>query len=149
MDEDGLPRQLFDTSFARSVAEGGRVEQLKFRPGHKILKAFLGCTAQNPDLGCTAENPDLGCTAQNPDLGCTAQNPDLGCTTQNPDLGCTALQSGGCHEEGASGGTAFWDILELTGHIKLITWPEIQQRCWNTRWTGRPDGTLLTMLYWN
>eukprot|EP00955_Chlamydomonas_euryale_P098331 365137-Chlamydomonas_euryale.AAC.7 len=45
MDEDRLPRQVFDCSLARSVAEDDRVEQLKLRPGHRNVKTFLGCTA--------------------------------------------------------------------------------------------------------
>eukprot|EP00955_Chlamydomonas_euryale_P047144 353596-Chlamydomonas_euryale.AAC.6 len=45
MDEDRLPRQVIDCSLARSVAEDGRMEQLKLRPGHRNIKGFLGCTA--------------------------------------------------------------------------------------------------------
>eukprot|EP00955_Chlamydomonas_euryale_P097403 365072-Chlamydomonas_euryale.AAC.21 len=42
MDEDRLPRKVFDCSVARSVAEDGRVEQLKLRPGHRSIKDFSG-----------------------------------------------------------------------------------------------------------
>eukprot|EP00955_Chlamydomonas_euryale_P118423 366540-Chlamydomonas_euryale.AAC.7 len=42
MDEDRLPWQVFDCSLARSVAEDGRVEQLKLRPGHRNNKDFSG-----------------------------------------------------------------------------------------------------------
>eukprot|EP00955_Chlamydomonas_euryale_P000791 9045-Chlamydomonas_euryale.AAC.1 len=45
MDEDRLVRKVFDCSVARSVAEGGRVEQLKLRPGHRNTNDSLGCTA--------------------------------------------------------------------------------------------------------
>eukprot|EP00955_Chlamydomonas_euryale_P082785 363764-Chlamydomonas_euryale.AAC.13 len=40
MDEDRLPRQAFDCSLAGSVAEDGRVEQLKLRPGHRNIEDF-------------------------------------------------------------------------------------------------------------
>eukprot|EP00955_Chlamydomonas_euryale_P118063 366517-Chlamydomonas_euryale.AAC.3 len=44
MDEDRLPRQVFDCSLARSVAENGHVEQLKLRgsQGHRNIKEFSG-----------------------------------------------------------------------------------------------------------
>eukprot|EP00955_Chlamydomonas_euryale_P115163 366332-Chlamydomonas_euryale.AAC.10 len=32
----------------------------------------------------------------------------------------------GCHEEGSGGGATFRDFLNLPGHIKLISWPEIR-----------------------
>eukprot|EP00955_Chlamydomonas_euryale_P115203 366335-Chlamydomonas_euryale.AAC.5 len=38
MDEDRLPLQVFDCSLARSVAEDGRMEQLKLRQGHRNIK---------------------------------------------------------------------------------------------------------------
>eukprot|EP00955_Chlamydomonas_euryale_P110608 366009-Chlamydomonas_euryale.AAC.26 len=31
-----------------------------------------------------------------------------------------------CHEEGSSGGTIFWDFLELTSCTYLIPWPEVR-----------------------
>eukprot|EP00955_Chlamydomonas_euryale_P050279 354510-Chlamydomonas_euryale.AAC.3 len=42
MDEDRLPRQVFACPLARSVAEDGRVEQLKLRPGPRIIRDFSG-----------------------------------------------------------------------------------------------------------
>eukprot|EP00955_Chlamydomonas_euryale_P039457 351397-Chlamydomonas_euryale.AAC.2 len=50
-----------------------------------------------------------------------------------------AARSG--HEEGSSGGNTFWDVLKLTGRIKLIPWPEIRSARRNMRWTGTPGGT--------
>eukprot|EP00955_Chlamydomonas_euryale_P017830 190119-Chlamydomonas_euryale.AAC.3 len=48
MGEDRLPQQVYDCSLARSVAEDGRVEQLKSRPGHRSNKDFYGIyTAAN------------------------------------------------------------------------------------------------------
>eukprot|EP00955_Chlamydomonas_euryale_P096230 364994-Chlamydomonas_euryale.AAC.4 len=32
----------------------------------------------------------------------------------------------GCHVEGSSCGTTFWDILKSSGSTKLILWPETQ-----------------------
>eukprot|EP00955_Chlamydomonas_euryale_P101052 365321-Chlamydomonas_euryale.AAC.19 len=32
----------------------------------------------------------------------------------------------GCHEEGSGGGITFWDFVKLSGHTKLIPWPNIQ-----------------------
>eukprot|EP00955_Chlamydomonas_euryale_P006396 67772-Chlamydomonas_euryale.AAC.2 len=81
MDEDRLPRHVFDCSLARSVAEDGRMEQLKLRLGHVNIKDFSGMYS-------------------------------------------SAIR--GCHEEGSGGGTTFRDFLELSGHTKLIPWPEIQ-----------------------
>eukprot|EP00955_Chlamydomonas_euryale_P087908 364334-Chlamydomonas_euryale.AAC.8 len=40
MDEDRLLRQVSDCSLARSVAEDGRVEPLKLRPGHRDIQDF-------------------------------------------------------------------------------------------------------------
>eukprot|EP00955_Chlamydomonas_euryale_P026649 281038-Chlamydomonas_euryale.AAC.1 len=61
MDEDRLPRQDFDCSLARSVAEDGCVEQLKFRPGHRNIKDFPGmyCSAIR---GCHDEGSGGGNT---------------------------------------------------------------------------------------
>eukprot|EP00955_Chlamydomonas_euryale_P074017 361917-Chlamydomonas_euryale.AAC.8 len=42
MDVNRLPRQVFDCLLARSVAEDGRVEQLKLRQGHRNMKDFSG-----------------------------------------------------------------------------------------------------------
>eukprot|EP00955_Chlamydomonas_euryale_P101183 365327-Chlamydomonas_euryale.AAC.13 len=42
MDEDRLPRQVSGCSLAKSVAEDGRMEQLKLRPGHRSINDFSG-----------------------------------------------------------------------------------------------------------
>eukprot|EP00955_Chlamydomonas_euryale_P043794 352715-Chlamydomonas_euryale.AAC.2 len=42
MDEDCLPGRVFGCSLARSVAEDGRLEQLKLRLGHRNIKDFSG-----------------------------------------------------------------------------------------------------------
>eukprot|EP00955_Chlamydomonas_euryale_P041747 352101-Chlamydomonas_euryale.AAC.2 len=42
VDEGCLPRQVFNCLLARSVAEDGRVEQLKLRQGHRNIKDFSG-----------------------------------------------------------------------------------------------------------
>eukprot|EP00955_Chlamydomonas_euryale_P022333 235860-Chlamydomonas_euryale.AAC.2 len=45
MDEDRLPRQVFDRSLASSVAEDGRVEQRESRRVIGTFKVFLGGAA--------------------------------------------------------------------------------------------------------
>eukprot|EP00955_Chlamydomonas_euryale_P038717 351168-Chlamydomonas_euryale.AAC.4 len=42
MDEYRVPRQVFNCSLARSVAEGGRAKQVKLRQGHRNMKDFSG-----------------------------------------------------------------------------------------------------------
>eukprot|EP00955_Chlamydomonas_euryale_P059658 357442-Chlamydomonas_euryale.AAC.6 len=81
MDEDCLPWHVFDFFLAGSVAEDGRVEQVKLRPGHRATTGFLGTYS-------------------------------------------SAIRA--YHEEGSCGGTTFWNLLKLPGHIKVIPWPEIQ-----------------------
>ena len=61
MDEDRLPRQVFDCSLTTSVAEDGRVEQLKFRRGHRNIKDFSGMYS-SAIRGCHEEGPGGGTT---------------------------------------------------------------------------------------
>eukprot|EP00955_Chlamydomonas_euryale_P039225 351330-Chlamydomonas_euryale.AAC.2 len=61
MDEDRLPRQVFDCSLARSVAEDGRVEQLKLRPDHRNIKDFSGMYS-SAIRGCHEEISSGGTT---------------------------------------------------------------------------------------
>ena len=61
MDEDRLPRQVFDCSLTTSVAEDGRVEQLKFRRGHRNIKDFSGLYS-SAIRGCHEEGPGGGTT---------------------------------------------------------------------------------------
>eukprot|EP00955_Chlamydomonas_euryale_P062177 358304-Chlamydomonas_euryale.AAC.2 len=42
MDENRLPRQVFDCPLARSVAEDDHVEQLSLTPSHRNIKDFSG-----------------------------------------------------------------------------------------------------------
>eukprot|EP00955_Chlamydomonas_euryale_P115402 366346-Chlamydomonas_euryale.AAC.7 len=61
MDEDRLLRQVFDCSLARSVAEDGRVEQLKLRPRHRNMKDFSGMHS-SATRGCHEEGSSGGTT---------------------------------------------------------------------------------------
>eukprot|EP00955_Chlamydomonas_euryale_P101239 365333-Chlamydomonas_euryale.AAC.4 len=61
MDEDRLPRQVFDCSLARSVAEDGRVEQLQLRPHHRNIENFSGMYSSTL-RGCHEESSGGGTT---------------------------------------------------------------------------------------
>eukprot|EP00955_Chlamydomonas_euryale_P100161 365263-Chlamydomonas_euryale.AAC.24 len=60
LDEDRLLRQVFDCSLASSVAEDGRVEQLKFRWGHRNVKQFSGMYSF-ASQGCHEEGTVVAC----------------------------------------------------------------------------------------
>eukprot|EP00955_Chlamydomonas_euryale_P022061 233009-Chlamydomonas_euryale.AAC.1 len=61
MDEDCLPRQVFYCLLARSVAEDGRVEQLKLRPGLRNIKDSSGMYS-SAIQGCHKEGSGGGTT---------------------------------------------------------------------------------------
>eukprot|EP00955_Chlamydomonas_euryale_P070852 360874-Chlamydomonas_euryale.AAC.17 len=61
MDEDRLPRHVFDCSLARSVEEDGRVEQLKLRWGHINIEEFSGMYS-SVIRGCHEEGSSGGTT---------------------------------------------------------------------------------------
>eukprot|EP00955_Chlamydomonas_euryale_P007242 76556-Chlamydomonas_euryale.AAC.3 len=61
MDEDRLPRQVFDCSLARSVTGDGRAEQMKLNLGHRILKTFSGMYS-SAIRGCHEESSGGGTT---------------------------------------------------------------------------------------
>eukprot|EP00955_Chlamydomonas_euryale_P035391 350101-Chlamydomonas_euryale.AAC.1 len=63
MDEDRLPRQVFDCSLARSVAEDGRVEQVRIRPGHRNINDLSGMYS-SPIQGCHEKVPVVCATRQ-------------------------------------------------------------------------------------
>eukprot|EP00955_Chlamydomonas_euryale_P015396 164950-Chlamydomonas_euryale.AAC.1 len=61
MDKDCLPRQDFDCSLARSVAEDGRGEHPKLSPGHRNIEDFSGMYS-SAIRGCHEEGSGVGTT---------------------------------------------------------------------------------------
>eukprot|EP00955_Chlamydomonas_euryale_P100845 365308-Chlamydomonas_euryale.AAC.12 len=65
MDEDCLPRQVFDCLLARPVAEDGSVEQTKLRAGHRNIKDLSGMR-NSAIRGCHEEGSGNGSTFSRP-----------------------------------------------------------------------------------
>eukprot|EP00955_Chlamydomonas_euryale_P112285 366122-Chlamydomonas_euryale.AAC.17 len=63
MDEDGLPRQVFDCSSARSDAEDGPAEKLNLRPGHRNIENFSEIYS-SAIRGCHEEGSGGGTTSR-------------------------------------------------------------------------------------
>eukprot|EP00955_Chlamydomonas_euryale_P053098 355369-Chlamydomonas_euryale.AAC.3 len=63
MDEDRLPRQVFDCLLAKSVAQDGHVEQLKLRSGHRNIENFSGWYS-SAIRGCHEEGSGGGTTVR-------------------------------------------------------------------------------------